>query len=69
MSYNGQCKYKEDDGSRQVIGTFKTKKEAQVWCEEEGIDYDFYEIVGCWTPDHPLTTEKPEVSDESRDRR
>lgn len=40
---------KEIDGE-EIIGTFDNKRDAEIYIEEEGIDYDFYEIVLQPTP-------------------
>ena len=40
---------KEIDGE-EVLGIFNSKKEAEIYIEEEAIDYDFYKITIQPTP-------------------
>ena len=34
-----------DKSDKQIIEEFETRKEAEIFCEEKGIDYDFFEII------------------------
>jgi len=48
MKYKVQLKIKyqkADPDEEKIIGEFDTKKEAEIWCENEGVDYDYYSII------------------------
>ena len=35
----------DKDTGEQIAENFATKAEAEIWCEENGIDYDYYDIL------------------------